>query len=410
MRHDARARRRRGRSGPAALRTATASSRSRMPSPKRGSAGFPRPRRAVVAVAVSGRPLEMACARRCATRSRPSSRAAASISACPISCSRPRTCPCGGQVPVVLFEHNVEYLIWQRLAALESSPWRRALFEIEWRKLRAREADACRRADLTIAVSEDDRRRLEALGPGMPRAQRFPPASTPATSCPTARRTPRPAGVQRLDGLASRTRTRSSTSPMPSCRGSARTFPTSSFTIVGRNPSARLREVARRAGSIVVTGHGRRRAAVDWRGGRLCRPAPRRRRHAAQDFRGAGDGQARRLDHGRRRRAGARAGPPLRGRRRTGRLRERRRLAAARSGSGAQALGQAGRDLVEARYSWTMVAREFEQRCEEVVADRGSARAVPSASSQRVRFAEPAHVRRPGPAKRARLKEIWEPF
>src|SRR5215470_15361816 len=40
------------------------------------------------------------------------------------------------KVPVLLFEHNVEYLIWKRLADLETSPWKRALFEMEWRKLR----------------------------------------------------------------------------------------------------------------------------------------------------------------------------------------------------------------------------------------------------------------------------------
>ena len=41
---------------------------------------------------------------------------------------------------MVLFEHNVEYLIWKRLCDLDTVPWRRALLEIEWRKLRAREA------------------------------------------------------------------------------------------------------------------------------------------------------------------------------------------------------------------------------------------------------------------------------
>ena len=75
--------------------------------------------------------------------------------------------PMDGSAPVVLFEHNVEYQIWQRLAALERRPWIRPLLEVEWRKLRAREADACRRADLTIAVSADDRRRLERLAPGI---------------------------------------------------------------------------------------------------------------------------------------------------------------------------------------------------------------------------------------------------
>ena len=44
--------------------------------------------------------------------------------------------PFGGRVPVVLFEHNVEYLIWKRLSALERNPIKKALFEIEWRKVR----------------------------------------------------------------------------------------------------------------------------------------------------------------------------------------------------------------------------------------------------------------------------------
>jgi hypothetical protein len=69
-------------------------------------------------------------------------------------------------VPVLLFEHNVEYLIWQRLAHLETTRWKRALFEMEWRKMRACEAEAITRAALTIAVSDDDRRRLAEMSPG----------------------------------------------------------------------------------------------------------------------------------------------------------------------------------------------------------------------------------------------------
>lgn len=73
--------------------------------------------------------------------------------------------PLGGPTPVVLFEHNVEYLIWKRLHDLEQVGWRKALLAIEWRKLRAREAAAVRRADMTVAVSAHDRDRLEALAP-----------------------------------------------------------------------------------------------------------------------------------------------------------------------------------------------------------------------------------------------------
>src|SRR5262245_58179048 len=55
-------------------------------------------------------------------------------------------------VPIVLFEHNVEYRIWQRLASLEPRVARRTLLEVEWRKLRRCEATACAAADLTITV------------------------------------------------------------------------------------------------------------------------------------------------------------------------------------------------------------------------------------------------------------------
>src|SRR5438093_7207959 len=71
--------------------------------------------------------------------------------------------PFDGPVPVVLFEHNVEYQIWKRLAAIEQDPLRRALFEVEWRKLRAQERATCLAADLTIAVSDNDRDRLAEL-------------------------------------------------------------------------------------------------------------------------------------------------------------------------------------------------------------------------------------------------------
>jgi glycosyltransferase involved in cell wall biosynthesis len=69
-------------------------------------------------------------------------------------------------VPVVFFEHNVEYRIWQRLAAVERRLGRRALLELEWRKVRRRERRALDRASLTIAVSDVDRRILERESPG----------------------------------------------------------------------------------------------------------------------------------------------------------------------------------------------------------------------------------------------------
>src|SRR5262245_63875813 len=47
------------------------------------------------------------------------------------------------EIPLVLFEHNVEYMIWRRLAGLEPRVSRRALLELEWRKVRSAERAAC---------------------------------------------------------------------------------------------------------------------------------------------------------------------------------------------------------------------------------------------------------------------------
>jgi glycosyltransferase involved in cell wall biosynthesis len=72
--------------------------------------------------------------------------------------------------PVVLFEHNVEYVIWRRLATLERRPLHRAVLELEWRKMRACERRAVARSTATIAVSAADRDQLSAE---VPRARVF---------------------------------------------------------------------------------------------------------------------------------------------------------------------------------------------------------------------------------------------
>jgi len=74
--------------------------------------------------------------------------------------------PLDGSVPTILFEHNVEHMIWKRLSDVENRAWRRALLEIEWWKLRRYEARACRRASITVTVSEADRQMLAERAPG----------------------------------------------------------------------------------------------------------------------------------------------------------------------------------------------------------------------------------------------------
>ncbi|HEY5617957.1 MAG TPA: glycosyltransferase [Vicinamibacterales bacterium] len=273
--------------------------------------------------------------------------------------------PMQGPVPVVLFEHNVEYLIWQRLCAVESRRWRRALIEIEWRKLRAREADACARADLTVAVSEDDRRRLEALAPGI-RAVTVPTGVDTNYFTTNGHREraahlvfsgsmdwhPNEDAVMHFADVV-----------LPRIRAQV---PDASFTIVGRNPSPRVRELAQRAG-IVVTG------TVDdvrpWIGEAAVYVVPVR----------AGSGT--RLKIFEALAMGKAVVSTTVGAEGLGLEPARHFLCAddpaafadavislLRDADRRRALGQAGRSLVELNYSWPIVAGVFEKHCEAVVA------------------------------------------
>lgn len=70
--------------------------------------------------------------------------------------------PLDGDTPVLFFSHNVEYMIWRRLQATERRWPHKWLLALEWRKMRRYELEACRRSAFTVAVSEQDRDQLEA--------------------------------------------------------------------------------------------------------------------------------------------------------------------------------------------------------------------------------------------------------
>jgi glycosyltransferase involved in cell wall biosynthesis len=267
----------------------------------------------------------------------------------------------------VLFEHNVEYLIWKRLADLETRPLHRALFEIEWRKLRRREAEACRRASLTIAVSEDDRRRLARLAPGSRTASVATGVDTsyfvqngyrqrPSTMvfCGSMDWHPNEDAVLYFtDAILPRIRAE---------------MPDATLTVVGRNPSDRLREVASRSG-IVVTG------TVD-----DVRPAVGEAAVYVVPLRAGGGTRLKIFEALSMSKAvvsttvgaeglGLESGrhfiaadePDHFAREVVGLLRDPQRR---------RRLGDAGRRLMEARYAWDIVARDFEQRCAELVSGR----------------------------------------
>ncbi len=57
----------------------------------------------------------------------------------------------------VLFQHNVESIIWQRHYEIERGRLRKAFFYNQWQKMYRYERDVCRRFDSVVAVSRVDR-------------------------------------------------------------------------------------------------------------------------------------------------------------------------------------------------------------------------------------------------------------
>ncbi|MBD0325134.1 MAG: glycosyltransferase, partial [Pyrinomonadaceae bacterium] len=56
----------------------------------------------------------------------------------------------------VLFQHNVEAMIWKRHYEVQRNPLKKAYLYGQWRKSFAYERDACRRFDMVVAVSRED--------------------------------------------------------------------------------------------------------------------------------------------------------------------------------------------------------------------------------------------------------------
>jgi glycosyltransferase involved in cell wall biosynthesis len=268
------------------------------------------------------------------------------------------------RVPTVLFEHNVEYMIWKRLHEVERRAWRRALLAIEWRKMRRYEARACRQARLAIAVSEADRALLAAGAPdadirAIPTGvdtSYFHPNGTvekPATLVFTGSMDWYPNEDAILDFIAT---------TLPEVR---RQMPGVSLAVVGRNPSDRLKAAGAVAG-VQVTG-----------------TVPDVRPHVAEaavyivPLRVGGGTRLKIFEALAMGKAvvsttvGAEGLPIVPGEhflQADGSAEFARAVVGLLKDSGRRhALGLAGRRLVEARYSWEQVGRQFERYCEQIV-------------------------------------------
>jgi len=60
------------------------------------------------------------------------------------------------KIPTILFQHNVEAMIWKRLAEAAGNPLKKAYFENQWQRMVRYERKICEFCDGVIAVSPED--------------------------------------------------------------------------------------------------------------------------------------------------------------------------------------------------------------------------------------------------------------
>lgn len=154
--------------------------------------------------------------------------------------------------PCVLFQHNVETSLWQRMAAMESNPVRKLSFAIESAKMTRYERATLGKFHHVIAVSEHDRQQMLKMNPAcqitvVPTGvdtQKFnvaPPSSTrPPRVVFTGSMDWEP-NIDAVDYFCSQI--------WPAIR---QEFPDAIFQIVGRNPFPKVQRLA--SESVQVTG------------------------------------------------------------------------------------------------------------------------------------------------------------
>ncbi len=160
--------------------------------------------------------------------------------------------PSQAPIPCVLFQHNVESSLWERMAAVESNPVKKLSFAIESAKMTRYERATLGRFHHIIAVSEHDRRQMLRMNPAceitvVPTGvdtQKFNAA--PASSA----QPPRVVFTGSMDWEPNIDAVNYFCSEIwPRIRAE---FPDVIFQIVGRSPVAKVRRLA--SDSVEVTG------------------------------------------------------------------------------------------------------------------------------------------------------------
>ena len=156
--------------------------------------------------------------------------------------------------PSVLFQHNVEAVIWRRHADTQRNGLLRRLFLAQWRRMRDFERAACHRYDAIVAVSPQDRAIIEG-DYGAPLVRDIPTGVDTDYFRPSASREADPCHLVftgSMDWLPNDDAMKYfARTIFPRIRAAC---PEASLTIVGRKPFPGLTALARECPSIRVTG------------------------------------------------------------------------------------------------------------------------------------------------------------
>ena len=157
-------------------------------------------------------------------------------------------------MPTVLFQHNVEAMIWKRHYEVQTNPVKKAYLYGQWRKMWKFEQEMCRRFDCVIAVSAEDREQMkreyhaEAVFdvPTGVDTEFFRPSGAIDTSAHNIVFTGSMDWLPNEDGIRYFMR-----EIMPRIKNNV---PGATLTVVGRNPPPALVEMTNEDSSIIITG------------------------------------------------------------------------------------------------------------------------------------------------------------
>ncbi len=156
--------------------------------------------------------------------------------------------------PAVLFQHNVEAMIWKRHYEVQTNPVKKVYLYTEWLKMRSFEKKACRSFDAVVAVSKEDCEQMRN-DYGVTAVSEVPTGVDTAFFKPRGGVAVDPHNIVftgSMDWLPNEDAiTYFTQEVMPLIK---RTIPDVTLTVVGRNPYPSLVELSRRDRSLIVTG------------------------------------------------------------------------------------------------------------------------------------------------------------